>query len=267
MAYLDLHDQLLAYQLFLSNRLDISRNSLTAYQLDIQQFDKWLSSVETDDLENLSQIVNQFIHYLIHEKNLKTRSIKRKIISLKSFFKFYHQLHPEFANPFSDYTLRFPKARELPRVLSQQEVIKLLSTVQSKLSGETPYHTIFAIRDLAILDLLLCTGIRIGELSNIKLTDIDFNTCSLRITGKGNKERLIYISSPDVIKEVKSWIGERDKLTPKTSHLFVNKYGQEISIFAVENIFYKYRDIAQINPKSTPHYLRHTFASVDTFAS
>lgn len=267
MALSDFHEQLLAYQAHLSIRLDISHNSLLAYQIDIKQFDEWFCKAQDGNLTTLSQIVEQFINYLFHEKKLKPRSIKRKVITLKSFLKFYHQLHPEYPNPFSDYSLRFPKTKELPRVLSQQEAISLLTAVQSKLANATPYHSIFVIRDLAILDLLLCTGIRIGELASIRLQDIDINTCSLRIIGKGNKERLIYISTPDVMDEIKNWIKQRKNLNPQSSHLFLNKYGQGISIYAIENIFYKYKDIAQINPDATPHYLRHTFASADTFAA
>lgn len=267
MTFSDFHEQLSVYQMYLSNRLDISHNSLLAYQIDIRQLDEWFCTVQNENFTTLAQVVSQFINYLLREKKLKPRSVKRKIITLKSFLKFYRQIHPEYSNPFSDYSLRFPKAKELPRVLSQQEAIALLSAVQSELSHATPYHSIFAIRDLAIIDLLLCTGIRIGELANIKLHDIDIDTCSLRITGKGNKERLIYISAPDVMEEIKNWIESREDLNPQTSHLFLNKYGRNISIYGIENIFYKYKNIAQINPDATPHYLRHTFASVDTFAA
>lgn len=262
----DFQEQLSEYQTFLTNRLDLSQNSYIAYQRDITQFIHWFQSVDLSKVTSISQITDNYIVFLLHEKHLKPRSVKRKIVTLKSFMRFYCEKHREFINPFLEHPLRLPKSKEIPRILSQQEVISLLSAAQSHLKYATSYHSIFAIRDLAILDLLLCTGIRIGELSNIAISDFDFKTGILQILGKGHRERLIYISSQDVIKEIKHWIMQREKLAPQTPHLFLNKYGKKLSIYAIENIFYKYRNLAQINSNATPHYLRHTFASVDTFA-
>lgn len=267
MELTDFQEQLTEFQTFLANRLDICQNSYIAYQRDITQFNDWLQSVNLSETTSVSQITDCFIVFLRDEKRLKPRTIKRKIVTLKSFMRFYCEKHHELTNPFLDHPLRLVKSKEIPRILSQQEVISLLSAAKSQLCHTTPYHFIFATRDLAILDLLLCTGIRIGELSNITMSDFDLKTGILQILGKGHKERLIYISSQDVLTEIKHWITQREKLIPQTQHLFLNKYGEKLSIYAIENIFYKYRNLAQINSNSTPHYLRHTFASVDTFAS
>jgi integrase/recombinase XerC/integrase/recombinase XerD len=81
------------------------------------------------------------------------------------------------------------------------------------------------------------------------------------IHGKGRKQRILFISSEQVLKKIEEWLSVRDEFAPSTDHVFVNKYGKQISIFSIENIFYKYRDIAKVDGKSTAHFLRHTFAT------
>ncbi len=117
------------------------------------------------------------------------------------------------------------------------------------------------LRNISMIEILFSTGIIISELSNIKICDFNFEDKSILIHGKGRKERYVYISNDAVIKAVRSWIKVRKYLLPECSNLFINKYGNPLSIYGIENVFYKYRDLANINPKATPHYLRHTFAT------
>lgn len=115
------------------------------------------------------------------------------------------------------------------------------------------------MRNLAIIDLLISTGIRIGEICSIKLTDINIIDKTLLIHGKGRKERLLYLSSDETINNIKKWLDIRS--SHLNNHIFLNRYGNPLTIHSIEDIFYKYRDLAKINPNSTPHYLRHTFAT------
>ncbi len=118
----------------------------------------------------------------------------------------------------------------------------------------------YAIRDIAIIDILISTGIRIGELSSIKVCDIDLEEKTIIIHGKGKKERLLYFSSDETIKNIIKWLTIRNECSLKTDHLFVNRYGDCLSIHSIEAIYEKYRKLSNI-PRSTPHYLRHTFAT------
>lgn len=96
----------------------------------------------------------------------------------------------------------------------------------------------------------------------IKLEDIFHNERIILIHGKGRKQRLIYISAPETWLRLKEWIKVRNaNKSAKHGYVFTNRYGGQISIYAIEDIFYKYRKLARINVKSTPHYLRHTFAT------
>lgn len=138
---------------------------------------------------------------------------------------------------------------------------KLLKTVSSSYHNEDTEHRIFqGCRDTAIIDLLICTGIRIGELKSIKMEDIYKYERSILIHGKGKKERFIYISSNDTWKNLKKYIKIRKKKNCKVDNLFVNRYGESLTIYSIEDIYAKYIKMAKLS-HSTPHYLRHTFAT------
>ncbi len=118
------------------------------------------------------------------------------------------------------------------------------------------------IRDAAILDILISTGTRICEVAALKVEDIMFNERTILIHGKGRKQRLIYISSPITWQRLKNWLKVRkENFSLSHDYVFINRYQDPISIYAIEDIFTKYKKLAKINVNSTPHYLRHTFAT------
>lgn len=238
--------------------LKVSRNldnkSIKAYRSDLQHFGGWLQSSDNNFKE--AQCIWLYIETLQSEKKHKDSSIKRKYISLKSFYCFTVGDDTVFK------TFRFKSEKKLPKTLSVSEVVKLLKSLENELTQMTSnFHKDICIRDNAIIELLFCTGIRIGELVNIKLCDIDVETHTILIHGKGRKQRMLYISSQQVMKKIISWLSARESLSPKCDNVFINKYGDILSIYSVENIFYKYRDLSEINELATPHYLRHTFAT------
>nr|WP_283094896.1 tyrosine-type recombinase/integrase [Levilactobacillus brevis] len=149
----------------------------------------------------------------------------------------------------------------MPRILTTTEVQDLLHNVHTNSypKGKFLYH--IAIRDAAIIELLVATGLRIGELSLINLSDIDWQSWTFIVHGKGSKERLLYISSYETRIAIQDYLRIRDNFSPKCPALFVNKYGTRLSIWGIENLFKKYRSQSQINSHATPHYIRHTFAT------
>ncbi|MNV48898.1 Tyrosine recombinase XerD [compost metagenome] len=125
----------------------------------------------------------------------------------------------------------------------------------------TDFRKWICTRNNAIIELLYVIGIRIGELVSIDLENIDLAERTILIFGKGRKERLLYISSTEVIQKIEAWLSVRENLHPKSNALFINKYGGRLSIYSIEDIYSKYRDMSNISKKSTPHYLRHSFAT------
>ena len=240
------------------NTKNLSNKSIKAYYSDILNFIKFINE-QNDKLINSENLI-KYIDSLRTIKKLKDSSIKRKIISLKIFTQYLYNYSIIDTYPFHRLKFKYKKEHTLPKTLTIEEVKKLLYCITSSFSLTSSNFKIFeGTRDLAIIDLLISTGIRIGEVCSIKLDDINIIDKTLIIHGKGRKERLLYLSSSETINNIKKWLDIRSN--HHNNYLFLNRYGNPLTIHSIEDIFYKYRDLSKINPKSTPHYLRHTFAT------
>lgn len=236
----------------LSKNIDVKTS--TAYNYDLIALNKWCQQFNVKTLNSCS--IQEYIYYLIEIKNLSPSTIRRKYAVYKSFFKFLK------LEDILIEKIKFKTEKKLPKTLNKTELNKLLSVAYENIERQsTTYRKNFAIRDTAIIETLITLGIRIGELSNIMLDDIDFTENTILIHGKGKKERYLYISSPAVVAILKHWLSIRDAINPHCNNLFINKYGKKLNIESIEQVFYKFRDLSGINPKATPHYLRHTFAT------
>lgn len=245
----------------LITQLKITKNlqeqTLKAYSSDITNF---LNYINKDKIKQID-ILN-YINYLFDEKKLKDRSIKRKIISLKIFFNFLEDNSIIKTNPFNKLKFKFKQEKKLPKTLQKNEVKKLLETAYNELnSSKTTYKKFETIRNISLLEILISTGIRIQEASLITLNDISLQEKTIIIHGKGRKERQLFILNKYVLSSLKNWLTIRKTSSPKCNNIFINKYGNPLSIHSIENIFRKYKTLSNINIKATPHYLRHTFAT------
>ncbi len=241
------------------NTKNLSHRSITAYKYDIQDF---ISFTENNIYTIDSNFLLQYINLLSCKRKLKDTTIRRKIISLKLFTTYLCDNNLIDNNPFHKLKFRYKKEFKLPKTLSIDEVKRLIDTVSSFVSSNSsPFKIFEGTRDLAIIDILISTGIRIGELSSMLLHDINLQQRTILIHGKGRKERIVYISSNETFNNLKKWLDLRLNLNYVTNHAFINRYGNNLSIHSIEDIYSKYRDLAKINHSSTPHYLRHTFAT------
>lgn len=237
---------------YLKATKNLSAKTLAAYSSDLNQFFRFEQNL-------LNPEICKFISYLSTELKLKDTSIRRKIITLKCFYEYLLNYDYLSVSPFAKLKFKFKQEARLPKTLSLNEVTKLLNCFNKDSSSLSPFAKAEFIRDAALIDLLISTGIRIGEAAAITLDDIISSERTLLIHGKGRKQRLIYISSSITWDRLKTLIKERKK--SKNNYLFVNRYGDPLSIHGIEDIYKKYTRKAQINTKSTPHYLRHTFAT------
>lgn len=237
---------------YLQATKNLSAKTLKAYKSDLTQFFNFEEDVLHPD-------ICAFISHLNNDLKLKDTSIRRKIITLKNFYDYLLNYDFISASPFLKLKFRFKKEKRLPKTLAVADVSKILNCFQIQPALLSAFAKREYIRDAALMDLLISTGIRVGEAAAITLEDVILSERTLLIHGKGRKQRLIYISSPTTWERIKTLIKERKKTECK--HLFVNRYGQPISIHGIEDIYKKYAKMAHIGVKSTPHYLRHTFAT------
>lgn len=236
---------------YLKATRNLSQKTILAYGTDISQFDK-VQDIFNPDMCN-------YINYLNKNLGLKDVSIKRKIVALRVFYEYMEQQKYIYINPFDGLKFKFKQEKRLPKVLSINEVKSLLKCFDIDTINLSDFQKRQFHRDAALIDLLVSTGVRIGEAAAISLNDIIINDQTILIHGKGRKQRLVYISSPITWKRICFLAKERKK--PRESFLFTNRFGRQLSIYGIENIFKKYLAKAKINPKYTPHHLRHTFAT------
>ncbi|MEN3189897.1 MAG: tyrosine recombinase XerC [Atribacterota bacterium] len=249
------------YQKYLRNEKNYSDNTIISYKNDLNQLFSFIRKyklLRKNDIKYIDhQIMRKFVVYL-KEKKYSKRSISRKVSTARSFFKFLHKEEIIDTNP--TLNLITPKIeKKLPYFLYLQEVNKLIETPsRNKLSG---------IRDRAILEILYGTGIRVSELTNININDIDFNEKIIKVLGKGSKERILPLSNP-VIKAIQEYVEKRHLFNKDKSAkiinenaLFLNRFGGRLTARSIRRIIIKYIKIAGLNKKLSPHVLRHSFAT------
>lgn len=237
---------------YLQATKNLSAKSLNAYRYDLYQFQAY----ETNEC---SPNICAYISYLKLDLKLKDTSIRRKIITLKNYYNFLVNRKIIAHSPFFNLKFKFRQEKCLPKTLCKDDISKILNCLNVNTSLLSDFERKAYIRDAALLDLLISTGIRIGEAASLTVDDIVKSERTILIHGKGRKERLIYISCTTTWHRLVELLKERKKCADK--HLFVNRYGNPISIQGIENIFAKYVKKANLKVKSTPHYLRHTFAT------
>lgn len=233
---------------------NLSKKTIAAYSIDLNQ----LNQYHTDSNTTINQCLCEYIQVLVQTDRYKSSSKKRKLITIKMFWQFLKRYHIIELDELPQVDIR--KEKKLPKTLSSLELEQLITTVDNHVpstSKKRRDHT----RDTAILEIMINLGLRISEVSNIDITD--YNEGHLVIHGKNNKERLLFLTSHLSKRIIQDYLIIRTEYNPLISEksLFLNKYGQRLSIFGISNIYKKFKNMAKINLLSTPHYLRHSFAT------
>lgn len=246
------------YLAFCKKQKMLSVHTIRAYKIDLVQFISLFGNIECNDVSN--NIFKDYVEYLI--LTCAPRTVKRKIASLKSFFNYLYAFEFISNNPCSNLRLKFKVPRILPRVISLEYISILLTQLYSLSNCSTSnFQHKNIIRDIAILELLFSTGIRVSELCSLKLSDINFTNKSILIYGKGAKERIINIGSDEVIMALQKYIELFKQTISVVGYLFVNQQSNRFNEQAVRRMLNKYIEQFKIPIHITPHMFRHTFAT------
>ena len=237
-------------------RLDFK--TLKAYKIDLKQFENFCTDLSDCFAKN---VVDDFITNL--HKQYKPKTVKRKIASLKAFF--HHMEYRELLNenPFAKLDIRFREAKLLPKTIPFHSIQTFLSTLyEQKELAVSEYQLRCCIRDIAVIELLFATGMRISELCSLKPSDIDFESNNILIYGKGAKERIIQLGNQEVISALVLYQETFKKDIEVCGYFFVNRLQHKLSDQSVRFMINHYADLAGISQHITPHMFRHSFATL-----
>ncbi|MGI6678806.1 MAG: site-specific tyrosine recombinase XerD [Dehalobacterium sp.] len=239
---------------YLSVEKGLADNTVKSYQLDLKSFFDFLTGKSMRDIQGVTR--HHIIAYLIklQKENKSPATLARHSACLKSFFHFLLRERIIDQDPTSH--LETPKlAGILPQVLSIEEVEHLLNQPQT--------GTKLGLRDKAMLEVIYATGLRVSELINLDLQDINLEMGFLRCLGKGAKERIVPLGSFAIHALQEYLQGSREKLTKSSEEkaLFVNQHGRRLTRQGFWKILKGYVSEAQISTPVTPHTFRHSIAT------
>jgi integrase/recombinase XerD len=240
-------------------RKNLDLKTIKAYRIDLAQFQNYIFS-SNEDFKAKSSI-NLYITS-IHSK-FKPKTIKRKIASLKAFYQYMFEEEILTFNPFSKINVRFREPQVLPKTIPLHNIQTFLITLyRQKEYTSSTYQQKVISRDIAVVELLFATGIRISELCSLKPEDIDLKSQNILIYGKGAKERMIQIGSLDVLNALLTYENLFQDEIASSNYYFVNRLSKRLSEQSVRLMIRKYTKIAAIHQHLTPHMFRHSFATL-----
>jgi tyrosine recombinase XerC len=230
---------------YLDIEKNYSPNTILNYREDLQEFSQFIKEAPLEKVDYLT--LRRFLAFL-RTKNLKPRSLARKISCLRSFFRFLCREGYLKNNP--TILLSTPKLdKRLPNFLTEDDMVKL---VESPSSNE-----VSGLRNRAILEALYSTGVRISELVGMDIEDIDFVASVVKVLGKGRKERLIPIGER-ALSAIQEYLNKREK---ESKILFLNKNGTRLTGRGIRDVLEKYIKLTSLKTHVSPHTLRHSFAT------
>ncbi len=237
------------YLVFVSQVKNLSENTTKSYERDLKKLYLFLEKLNvTNYLDIKEETCSAWIGDLYSQNN-KPKSIQRHLSSAKGFFRFLKKNNLISSSPFELVTA--PKSSNtLPDVLSPEDVEQLLNF--------KPSNTI-EIRDMAIVELMYSSGLRVSETVNINISDFEENMSFLRVIGKGSKTRLVPMGR-FAINAINNWLNERMKISNNTDALFLNSKGSRLSVRSIQ-LRLKKMATKQGLPPVHPHMLRHSFAT------
>lgn len=233
---------------YLEIEKNYSAHTVINYRHDLREFGKFLAGTEPQNVDYLA--LRKYLAVL-KEKGLGSRSINRRLSSLRSFFRFLTREGYIKVNP--TLMLSSPRLdKHLPSFMTEEEVRRLIEAAFTKEGKEER-----SLRDRAILETFYSSGLRISELVELDLEDIDFISGIVKVMGKGKKERIVPIGEA-ALAAIRKYLDKRKKEAPI---LFLNKNGKRIGSRGVRGVVHKYILAAGIKQGVSPHTLRHSFAT------
>ena len=254
-----------AKELFLTHcqyEKNLSPKTIEAYDLDVRQFALFLRDECVDDITLIAK--GEIRDYLKSINHYEIKTIKRKMASMKALFNFLEFEDEITISPFRKLKLSLKEPQQLPVLMNQEEVKKILHEAYEDFSKHIPDSSsaIQVLRDVAVLELLFATGMRVSELCNLHIRDFDLATGSILVLGKGRKQRLIQVCNESVMQLIRVYRSKIETADEIPESFFINRLRKPLSDQSVRLMIKKYYVRAGITKHITPHSFRHTFATL-----
>jgi integrase/recombinase XerD len=253
-----------------------SRKTWAAYLSDLDQFAKHAG--ENCQLESLNSVLIEDWAARLRRERYSPASMRRKMVVLKVFCSYWVRRGELTESPFWRVHLSYGRVVQLPRALTETEIKELLaqagrevqvadiSRKRCKLARGSqsvlPSREYRAVRNLALIDLLFATGMRVGEASTLNVQDFTPSESVFRIKGKGGRDRLAYLVDEQTVHIQLKHFENRSQIVTSSPALFLNSTGERLSTQSMANIIGRCRQAAGIDRHITPHMLRHTVATL-----
>lgn len=242
-----------AFFYYLKLEKGLSKNTIASYYSDIQQFLDFLSELKLEYMEIDECSIKRFLKNLKNKK-LSTKSIARKVSSLKHFYKYLIHKKLLLINPF--VSIKQPKTiYSIPKPISEDQIESLLEAPDEQ--------TALGFRDKTMFELMYATGMRVSEIVELKIMQLNLNQGTIMIEGKGEKQRIVPIGdyANDYLKEYLDTIRNTLLKNKVSQHVFLSNRSQKMTRQTFWHSVKKYASMCGIYPLPSPHVLRHSFAT------
>ena len=244
---------------------NLSSHSLKAYSIDLKQFQIFI--LQNTVAENA--IDKNVIRYYLKElfqKN-KPKTIKRKIATIKSFMNYLEYEEVIEISPFYKMKINIKEGKQLPKTIELKKIRRLFTYLYKRKENlcsnlKEKYSNKALVRDIAVIELLFASGIRVAELSNLKTKDVNFSKGIILIKGKGNRERIIPIPHPGILTAISEYYLLFKDNIGGGEYFFVNRLNSRLSEQSIRLMINKYASASNLQLHITPHMFRHSVATL-----
>jgi len=252
-----LKEAITKYLAYCEYQKKLSVKSIKAYTIDLEQLMRHTAAKYIPIKEEISTYITQL------HKTYSPRTVKRKIASIRAFLNYLEFEEILSENPIKKIKTKFQIPQMLPRTIPLTIIESILHTAYQELKqAQTTYALNTALRNVAMIELLFATGLRVSELCSLNTEYIDLDNGKILIMGKGSKERVLQIGNKEVLSVLRRYAKENAMLLRESGWFFVNRLSSRVSEQSVRFLIKRLCAKADIRQNITPHMFRHSFATL-----
>lgn len=259
--------QINEFEEYCREQLGLSIHSLRAYRQDLQSFIRFASRSSNEDITTSADIISYQVDLRV-EQGLSPATIRRRMVTLRSYFRWYSETDPDFTSPFEGLRMELRVPKRLPRPVDRQTLGTVFRSVEHLvqstplLAAPRPQSVSSAQLTGLMLRLLVVTGLRIGELTSLRVGDVTAAATEILVHGKGNRERRVYVSNDRLRMDFRYLWDLRRNVGGPAAWLFVNARGNRLTPQSYRKRLRTLSRRLDLDERLTPHRFRHSAATL-----